>query len=32
MIYRCVKDLEETKKLDPEVQMTPASVSKFKSG
>ena len=32
IIYKCVKDLEETKKMDPGVAMTPASVSKFKSG
>ena len=31
MIISCVKDLEETKTLDPEIEKTPASVSKFQS-
>ena len=32
IIHKCVESLEETKKMDPSVEMTPASVSLFKSG
>ena len=32
MMYNCVKDLQHSMKLDPLVQMTPASVSKYQSG
>ena len=32
IIHKCVKGLEETKKMDPGVDMTPTSVSKFKTG